>query len=682
MKTHSFIVLTLFGLLLVGSALGARASAQDADALRNLQVDDYFALKRVGGPRISPDGSWVAYTVGTKDLENDQSETRVWRVATAGGEAIPMTATGSSAWRPRWSPDGKYLTFLAVRDGEEGTQVFALDLRGGEGVQLTRVEEGVEAYEWSPDGKRLVLLVRDPDPRQGEADGPWVIDRLQFKEDYVGYLNRQRAHLHVFDVETKTSVQITSGDYEDYGPAWSPDGSVIAFVSNRTAEPDASSNTDIWLVDPGTPYDQQEPVRVTTNPGTDGSPIWHPDGERIGYLMTYTDRTDIPASYLQTKVAIIRIGEDEPVLLTTEALDRKAWDPTFSPDGSQIYVQLEDDGQVQLAAVSVADGELSRLITGQVQVGATAVAPDGSVVVAISKPRLPGDLFVLDANPPAGSEQPRRLTDVNGELLNSIWLSDVEELRFPTLDGTEIQTFVYKPQDFNPKRRYPAILWLHGGQESQYDYGFNFRVQLFAANGYVVVMPNVRGSGGRGLDFALALNKAYGTKDVEDVIVATDYVIEQGYVDPDRLGVGGWSSGGTLTNFVIAKTDRFAGAVSGASVGWYTSTYGHDPYYLWWHTELGPPWKNRDLWDSISPFMYVENITTPTLFIGGEKDWNQPIIHSEQMYQAMKHLGREASLVVYPDAHHGIRRHSYQKDLLERFLGWFEKYVKGPQSGS
>jgi len=660
---------------LVVADSGTRALAQDAGALRNLQVDDYFALKSVGGPHISPDGSWVAYTVRTKYLEKNSSETRLWMVPTAGGEPMPMTATGSSIWSPSWSPDGKYLTF-AARSRGQGSQLFSLDLKGGgERVQITNIEGGIGGYKWSPDGKRLLLTISDK--IEEKSDGPWVIDQLKFKQDYVGYLNRQRTHLYVHDLEAKTTIQITNGDYDDYGATWSPDGSKIAFVSNRTAEPDASSNTDIWLVDPGTPYDQQEPVRVTTNPGTDGSPIWHPDGERIGYLMTYTDRTDIPASYLQTKVAIIRIGEDEPVLLTTEALDRKAWDPTFSPDGSQIYVQLEDDGQVQLAAVSVADGELSRLITGQVQVGATAVAPDGSVVVAISKPRLPGDLFVLDANPPAGSEQPRRLTDVNGELLNSIWLSDVEELRFPTLDGTEIQTFVYKPQDFNPKRRYPAILWLHGGQESQYDYGFNFRVQLFAANGYVVVMPNVRGSGGRGLDFALALNKAYGTKDVEDVIVATDYVIEQGYVDPDRLGVGGWSSGGTLTNFVIAKTDRFAGAVSGASVGWYTSTYGHDPYYLWWHTELGPPWKNRDLWDSISPFMYVENITTPTLFIGGEKDWNQPIIHSEQMYQAMKHLGRETLLVVYPDAHHGIRKHSYQKDLLERFLGWFDKYVKG-----
>ena len=678
MRTHSFIKITLIGMLLLCANAGPLAWAEDAGALRNLQVDDYFALKRVGNPRVSPDGAWVAYTVGSKDLENDRSETRLWMVPAAGGEPLPMTAKGSSAWRPRWSPDGKYLTFMAS-SGDQGSQVFTLDLRGGERVQITNIEGGIGGYKWSPDGKRLLLTISDK--IEEKSDGPWVIDRLMFKQDYVGYLNRQRTHLYVHDLESETTIQLTDGDSDDYGATWSPDGSKIAFVSNRTAEPDASSNTDIWLVDPGTPYDQQEPVRVTTNPGPDGSPIWHPDGERIGYITSYTDRNDVPASYLQTKVAIIRIGADEPVLLTTEDLDRRAYGPQFSPDGNTIYAMLEDDGRVDLVAVSVADGELSRLVSDQVRVEDIEVAPDGSVVVAVSKPRLPGDLFVLDAEPSA-SPGLRRLTEVNGELLSSIWLSDVEELRFPTLDGTEIQTFVYKPQDFNQNRKYPAILWLHGGQESQYDYGFNFRVQLFAANGYVVVMPNVRGSGGRGLEFALSLNKAYGTDDVEDVIVATDYVIEQGYVDPDRLGVGGWSSGGTLTNFVIAKTDRFAGAISGASVGWYPTTYGHDPYYLWWHTELGPPWKNRDLWDSISPFMYVENITTPTLFIGGEKDWNQPIIHSEQMYQAMKHLGREASLVVYPDAHHGIRRHSYQKDLLERFLGWFEKYVKHPQSGS
>jgi len=662
------MTLTLFGSLLVGSGTHPPA----ADTLRPIEVDDYFALQSVGSPVVSPEGKWVAYTVGAQDLEKDNRTTRVWMVPITGGEPLPMTSKGSSAWGPDWSPDGKHMSFVAFSKESNSSQVFMLDLRGGERVQMTNVDGGVEDYQWSPDGTQLALIIRDQEAEKGP--GPWVIDRLKFKEDYVGYLNRLRGHLYVFDIDTQAVTQITSGDYEDYSPAWSPDGSKIAFVSNRTAEPDASSNSDIWLVDSGTGYDQQDPVRVTTNPGSDGSPIWHPDGERIGYIMAYTDRADVPISYLQSKVAIIRVGDDEPVLLTTEVLDRKAYDPHFSPDGSHIYVMLEDNGQVQLASVSVDDGTLNRPVTGQVRVEAIAVAPDGGVVVAMSKPRLPGDLFVLDAE--SSEPQPRRLTDVNGELLSSIWLSDVEELRFPTLDGTEIQTFVYKPESFNPRKKYPAILWLHGGQESQYDYGFNFRVQLFAANGYVVVMPNVRGSGGRGLDFALSLNKAYGTHDAEDVIVATDYVIEQGYVDPDRLGIGGWSSGGTLTNVVITKTDRFAGAVSGASVGWYTSTYGHDPYALWWHTEFGPPWKNRDLWDSVSPFMDVENITTPTLFIGGEKDWNQPIIHSEQMYQAMKHLGREASLVVYPDAYHGIRRPVYQKDLLERFVDWFDKYVK------
>ena len=279
------------------------------------------------------------------------------------------------------------------------------------------------------------------------------------------------------------------------------------------------------------------------------------------------------------------------------------------------------------------------------------------------------------------SPQPPRDYDASRTSTTSCWktiaLADAEEERFPAVDGTEIQAFVYKPRSFDPTLRHPTLLWLHGGQESQYDYGFNFRVQLFAANGYVVVMPNVRGSGGRGLDFTLSNFRAWGTHDSEDVITATDHVVELGYADPDRLGIGGWSYGGTLTNDVITRTDRFAGAVSGAGNGLWITNYGHDRYQDWYDTELGRPWESREVWERVSPFNRVQNITTPTLFIGGEKDWNVPIINSEQMYQAMKQLGRETSLVVYPDAHHGIRRHSYQKDLLERFLAWFEKYVKG-----
>ena len=255
-------------------AFSIAANAQE-DEGRPLSVDDYFALQYPDSPQVSPDGEWVAFTVSGQDLENDSRWSGIWRISTAGGEPLPMTARESSAWRPRWLPDGKYLSFIATSD-DGSSQVFTLAMAGGERRQLTDIDGGVEGYEWSPDGSRLVLVLRDP--AEEKEPGPWVIDRLRFKQDYVGYLDRRRGHLYSFDVDSKDVTQLTSGDYEDYSPVWSPDGSRVAFVSNRTEEPDSNWNTDIWLVDPDTPHDQQEPVRVTTNPWSDDSPIWHPDG--------------------------------------------------------------------------------------------------------------------------------------------------------------------------------------------------------------------------------------------------------------------------------------------------------------------------------------------------------------------------------------------------------------------
>ena len=369
-------------------------------------------------------------------------------------------------------------------------------------------------------------------------------------------------------------------------------------------------------------------------------------------------------------------------MVLSESLDRNIFDPLFAADGGSVYFLLEDDGMVHLGAVSVDDGSVSRPIAGQRRVDAAAVGSDGTVVALVSEPRLPAELFVIDAGPSASSGL-RRLTHVNEGLLKTIALADAEEARFPSTDETtEIQAFVYKPPSFDPKLRYPTLLWLHGGQEAQYDFGFNFRVSSSPPTATLVVMPNVRGSGGRGLDFALSNFGDWGKYDTQDVLAATDYAVELDYVDPERLGIGGWSYGGILTNYVITSTDRFAGAISGAGNALWITNYGHDRYQHWYEVELGLPWETREVWEKVSPFNEVQNITTPTLFIGGEKDWNVPIINSEQMYQAMKRLGRETLLVVYPDAHHGIRRPSYQKDLLGRFLDWFEKHVKGSHSGS
>jgi dipeptidyl aminopeptidase/acylaminoacyl peptidase len=550
-----------------------------------------------------------------------------------------------------------------------------LDRRGGEANQLTEVKQGVEAYEWSPDGRRLVLVVRDPKPGEEDKDkkeddesdppDPWVIDRLQIKLDYEGYLDRRRKHLYVFDLESKKTTQITSGDYDDSEPAWSPDGRVIAFVSNRTEEPDANYNTDIWLVDPDNLDQGKTLTQVTVNPGADSSPVWHPSSDRITFVTT--TRPEI-VDYDQPKLAVIRLGEITPTVLSEE-IDRNVSAPRFSSDGETVYFLLEDRGEVHLAALPVTGGALKRPISGNRRVVAADLGPEGTIVALISEVGMPGNLFVVD-----GADR-RQVSSHNDELMADIKLADAEKVRFGSPDGTEVEAFIYKPPAFNPDFRYPTILWIHGGPMGQYDYGFDFEAQLFAANGYLVVMPNPRGSTGYGVDFCLGIWKGWGIADREDVLASVDHAIELGYADPDRLVVGGWSYGGILTNYVITTTDRFKAAISGASGALWVANYGHDQYQHWYETEFGLPWENREIWERLSPFNRVHKITTPTMWVGGEKDWNVPIQNSEQMYQAMKRLGRETLLVVYPDQHHGIDSPKYTKDLYERFLNWYKKYL-------
>ncbi len=675
MDKRMFLRLSLMGLLSITPS--PIAPAEEPTEQRHLEIEDYFALEDLADPRISPDGKWVAYTVTTRELETNRAETRLWMVATSGGDAIPMTAKGCSATQPRWSPDDKYLSFLSARNDEKA-QVWVLDRRGGEANPLTEIEQGVEAYEWSPDGRRLVLVIRDPKPGEDEEENdtekdaetewpdPWVVDRLQVKRDYEGYLDRRRTHLFVCDVGTKKARPITSGDYDDTEPAWSPDGRVIAFVSNRTEEPDTNYNTDIWLVEPDNPDQGKTLVRVTTHPGTDKSPVWHPSSDRLAYLTT----TEWIEPFAQVELALITPGEKEPTILSQD-LDRNVAAPRFSTDGERVYFLLEDEGQVHLAAMPVAGGELERSIGGSRRLAAADVGPE--LVALVSEPTLPGNLFAIS---PGSQSEPKQLTHHNEKALAGIKLSTPDKVRFSSADGTEVEAFIYKPPAFNPDFRYPTLLWIHGGPQAQYDFGFDFEAQLFAAQGYVVVMPNPRGSTGYGIEFCTAIWRDWGNLDRQDVLAAVDHAIELGYADPTRLGVGGWSYGGILTNYVITSTDRFKGAVSGASGALWVANYGHDQYQRWYEKELGLPWEERDLWERLSPFNKVQNITTPTLWIGGEKDWNVPIQNSEQMYQAMKRLGRETVLVVYPNQHHGINVPKYTKDLYERFLAWYDKYLK------
>jgi dipeptidyl aminopeptidase/acylaminoacyl peptidase len=646
-----------------------------AQSPRTLEVDDLFAVRRVGDPQISPDGDWVAYTVGRTILEDEKSETRTWMVPTAGGAAIPMTAEGYSASRPRWSPDGKYLSFMASKN-EGKTQVWTLNRLGGEAQQLTDVKQGVSSYDWSPDGTRLILAIQDPeeeDEREGEEKRktetrePWVIDRLQFKRDRTGYLTGNRhTHLYVFDVATKELTQITSGDYDESQAVWSPDGTRVAFVSNRTEEPDANFNSDIWIVAADNTDKGQTLLQVTTNPGSDASPAWSPDGKWIAYV-TVTEPAII--WYATDHLAVVSASGGEPRLLSVQ-LDRNFSGPRFSTDGRWIYARLEDSAENHLVRVNVGNGRVERLTSGGLAVRDFDMGPDRAVAALVGHLDRPDEVFMVERN------DLRQLTHENGEWLAGLRLAEVKNVQFPSKDGTEIEGFIYLPPGYQEGLRYPTLLRIHGGPVSQFSHRFNFEAQLFATNGYVVVTVNPRGSSGYGQEFSKAIWADWGNKDYEDVMAGVDYAIEQGYADPDRLGVGGWSYGGILTNYVITKTQRFKGAITGASEVLYVANYGHDHYQRHWEAELGLPWENREAWERISPFNSVERIVTPTLIMGGERDWNVPILNSEQLYQALRRLGRGTQLVVYPGQPHGLRVPSYQKDRLERYLAWYDKYVK------
>ena len=648
---------------------------------RVLTVDDLFRIQRVSDPRVSPDGKWVAYVVATPDLAADKSTSRIWMVAAAGGDPIPLTAKGSSAASPRWSPDGKYLGFLATRGEDAESQVWLLNRLGGEAEQLTTIKQGVGSFVWSPDGGRLALEIDDMTPDQAgdttwigikaKTQRPYVIDRLQFKRDGTGYLDRRRTHLYVFDLRTKGAArQITSGGWDDEGPAWSPDGRLIAFTSNRDSV-DGNDNSDVWVVASDDTSKGATTRRLTSTPGPDGDPEWSPDGKWILYDRQPSGEP-IAMIYDPGQLAIIDASGGQPRAVTA-ALDRNIRAERWAPDGKSLYGILEDEGDNYLVRVDATSGAVTRLVGGGPdgrEVNGYSLGADGTIAALISAPHLPNEIFLVEA---AG---PRQLTRTNQPLLDSLRLADVRELHFKSRDGTAVEAFLYLPPDYQTARRYPTLLRIHGGPVSQFDRSFNSEGQLFAARGYAVVMTNPRGSSGYGAKFARAIFADWGNKDFDDVMAAVDEAVRQGVADADRLGVGGWSYGGILTNYVITKSTRFKAAISGASEALYTSNYGHDHYQNLWEIELGLPWTHQRAWDRISPFWSVAKITTPTLWMGGDKDWNVPIMNSEQMYQAMRRLGRTTQLVVYPGQSHGISKPTYQKDRWQRYLEWYGRFLK------
>ena len=645
-------------------------------AQRPVETGDLNRIREVSDPQLSPDGKWVAYTVSTADTVEDKRDADIWMASWDGGRSVRLTWTRKREHAPRWSPDGRYLAFLSARDdAREVEQLWLLDRRGGEAERLTDLPGGVSDYAWSPDGTRLALIASDPDPDKPlpgqdstkRRPEPIVVSRFRFKYDGVGYIGEERDHLYLLTLRDRKTEIVTPGDYDEYAPSWSPDGRSIAFLSRRRSEYDRTDNWDLYVVDatPGA-----EPRQLTTFAGADmdpewgnRAPSWSPDGRLIAYVQGGKPEL---IYYGGQKVAVVP-ADGGPARVLTGALDRNVLSPTFSPDGASVLFLLEDDRVYHLARVPVAGGEVERLVEGKRAIEDLSVGRDGRVALTSSTTTRPTEVFAVEGR------ELRKLSAQNDAWLEQVRLAPVEEISFRSRDGTPIHGFMVKPPDYREGTRYPTILRIHGGPVWQYFHDFaNLDWQVLAANGYVVLGVNPRGSSGRGEKFAAAIYAEWGRKDGDDVLAAVDYAVERGIADPGRLGIGGWSYGGILTNQVIARDRRFKAAISGAGQGNALLGYGTDMYALEYEMELGKPWANLDAWKRVSqPFLRADRIVTPTLFVCGQEDWNVPLVNSEQMYQALKSLGRDTELVIYPGESHGIRRPSFVLDRMERYLAWY-----------
>ena len=660
----------------------ATASGAETAPPRPLRMDDLDRLKVVRDPQISPDGAWVAYTVTSVDVAADKDDTDVWMVSWDGARRVRLTSSPESETRPRFSPDGRYLSFLSSRGGkpdQEGAQVFLLERAGGEAQRVTEVEGGVSDYAWSPDGRKLVLVVEDPDPetkRAAEAKGekkpkpkPIVIDRYRFKQDIAGYLGARRSHLYLFDVEGRKAEALTSGAFDEKLPSFSPDGKWLAFVSKRApADPDRSNNADVFVMEaqPGAPARALTTYLGDDNDRGSSPPVFSPDGKLVAYLQGAEARD---YAYGQDQLMVVPVAGGAPLALTA-ALDRPVSSPRWTKDGAALTFLVVDDRSAYVARVAAAGGSVERFPTGKRVISAFAQGKDGRLAVLAATDAEPAEVHALE------NGALRRLSRHN-EWLDEVRLGTTEEFTSKSQDGTPVSGLLVKPPDFAPGRRYPTLLRIHGGPSGQDDHAFAFEREILAASGYLVVAANYRGSNGRGQAFQRAIAADWGNKEVVDLLGAIDYVVAQGLADPDRLGLGGWSYGGILTNYTIARDHRFKAATSGAGSSNQLSMYGVDHYIVQYETELGPPWKNRDLWLKVSyPFFEADKITTPTLFLGGEKDFNVPLMGGEQMYQALRSLGVDTQLVIYPGQFHGLTVPSYRKDRLERYVAWYDKYLK------
>lgn len=657
---------------LAAAILPSLAVAQDRPT--KLQLQDYLDWEEVQAPQLSPDGARILFARRWIDKTNDKWESSVWMMNADGSQPRALV-TGSGV---RWSPDGKRIAYVA-RGEPTGSQIFVryMDAEGAV-TQVSRLTESPSNIEWSPDGKSISFSMSVPSKRDDPfaraplpaapkgakwTEAPKVVTRLDYRQDRVGFNDDAWSHVFVIDAAGGTPRQVTNGDWNHGNPTWLDNGTLL-FTSNRVPKAEhAWRESDIYAADL-----KSGAIRaLTTRKGPDGNPTPSPDGKRIAY--TGFDSTD--ATWKDAALYVMDADGGNSRVLTA-ALDRSPASLSWAEDGSAIYFTAENEGSRHLYSVTLA-GQVKQLTTGQQLVSVSDIR-NGTAVAVRSTPTLPGDVVKFSVKAPAALTQ---LTSVNADILDGKQVASLEEVWYKSKDGLRIQGWIMKPPGFDPAKKYPLMLSIHGGPHSMYNVGFNFAWQEHAAQGYVILYTNPRGSTGYGSAFGNAIKNAYPGKDFDDLMAGVDTVLGRGYVDSRRMFVYGCSGGGVLTAWIVGHTDRFAAASSNCPVTNWMSFVGVTDGPGWYRNFEKPFWEDPSEYLRRSPIMYVGSVKTPTMLMTGVLDLRTPMPQTEEYYEALRYRGVPTAMIRFNNEWHGtsstpsnfLRTQAYMRAWFDRFGG-------------
>ena len=647
--------------------LAASAAWSQPAGRRGITAEDYFAFQSVGDPQFAPDGQSLAYTVTVIDPKSYRRVSRIWVTPVDGSRpAAPFTSDAASSSSPRWSPDGRSLAFLSARDGGR-PQIWILSRDGGEARRLTNLDNGVSTFEWSPDGARFVCLTRTGPAPSKTSDVRHYL-HINYKFNDTGFFDEKRSHLVVVDLKTATPRQVTDGDdWNDTDPRWSPDSSRIAFVSDRSGkEFDFSHNTDVWTI----PAAGGLPTRISDHAGPDRSPRWSPDGRRIAFLGS-ADEEDQPQIYLAPSEGgrpSTPIGRD---------FDQLVSDMAWAEQGKALYFASPVKGENHIFRIDAASGHVTALTSGPRAVHNFALHETTLAYLANDFTHL-DDLYLRDAS--GGPEH--QLTHQNDALWSKLAPASVERLPYKAADGLPIEGFLVKPAGWEPGRKYPMVVSIHGGPAGAYGVDWFHEFQVYAGRGWAVFYCNPRGSTGYGRKFQRAVALEWGGKAYTDIMTGVEEALRQNpWIDRDRLGVTGGSYGGFMTNWIVSHTNIFKAAVTLRSIANFTSDEGtRDGAYQHDKDFGGDLYHNYELYWKYSPVRYAADVKTPTLVLHSENDQRVPIEQGEQWFRALQHFGVTSEFVIFPRENHNLTRTGEPKHLVESLnwqCYWFDRFLNG-----